>query len=53
MNDNAPAYRGMDRFVARKAVVADLESLGCWSKPRSTSSWCRSAPAPARWSNPC
>ncbi|WP_298933767.1 valine--tRNA ligase [uncultured Ramlibacter sp.] len=29
INDNAPAkYRGLDRFVARKAVVADLEALG-------------------------
>jgi valyl-tRNA synthetase len=29
INDNAPAkYRGMDRFVARKAVVADLEAAG-------------------------
>ncbi len=29
INDNAPKkYRGMDRFVARKAVVADLEALG-------------------------
>jgi valyl-tRNA synthetase len=29
INDNAPAaYRGMDRFVARKAVVADLDALG-------------------------
>ncbi len=29
INDNAPAkYRGMDRFVARKAVVADLEAQG-------------------------
>ncbi len=29
VNDNAPEkYRGMDRFVARKAVVADLEVLG-------------------------
>ena len=29
VNDNAPEkYRGMDRFVARKAVVADLEALG-------------------------
>jgi valyl-tRNA synthetase len=27
MNDNAPEkYRGMDRYVARKAVVADLEA---------------------------
>ena len=29
VNENAPAkYQGMDRFVARKAVVADLEALG-------------------------
>ncbi len=29
VNDNAPEkYRGLDRFAARKAVVADLEALG-------------------------
>ncbi|QCB48315.1 valine--tRNA ligase [Hydrogenophaga sp. PAMC20947] len=29
INDHAPEkYRGMDRFVARKAVVADLEAAG-------------------------
>jgi valyl-tRNA synthetase len=29
INDNAPEkYRGMNRFVARKAVVADLQALG-------------------------
>ena len=29
LNDNAPApYRGLDRFVARRKVVADLEALG-------------------------
>ncbi len=29
INENAPEkYRGMDRFVARKAVVADLETAG-------------------------
>ncbi len=29
LNDNAPeAYRGLDRFVARKRIVADLETLG-------------------------
>jgi len=29
INDNAPEkYRGMDRFVARKQVVADLDALG-------------------------
>ena len=29
MNDNVPApYRGLDRYAARKAVVADLEAAG-------------------------
>ncbi len=29
INENAPAkYQGMDRFAARKAVVADLEAIG-------------------------
>jgi valyl-tRNA synthetase len=29
INDDAPEkYRGMDRFAARKAIVADLEALG-------------------------
>ncbi|MBF6630669.1 MAG: valine--tRNA ligase [Comamonas sp.] len=29
INDEAPEkYRGMDRFVARKAIVADLEAIG-------------------------
>lgn len=29
LNDNAPeAYRGLDRFVARKKIVADLEAQG-------------------------
>ena len=29
INDNAPEqYRGLDRYVARKAVLADLKSLG-------------------------
>ncbi|NJN00556.1 MAG: valine--tRNA ligase, partial [Aquincola sp.] len=29
INDNAPtAYRGLDRFVARKQVIADLDALG-------------------------
>ncbi|MBC7938634.1 MAG: valine--tRNA ligase, partial [Chitinophagaceae bacterium] len=29
LNDNAPAaYRGLDRFVARKRIVADLDALG-------------------------
>ena len=29
INDNAPEkYRGLNRFVARKAIVADLEALG-------------------------
>ena len=33
INDNAPAaYRGMDRFDARKQVVADIEALGLLDK---------------------
>lgn len=33
LNDNVPdAYRGMDRFAARKAVVADLDQLGLLAK---------------------
>jgi valyl-tRNA synthetase len=29
LNDNAPPeYRGLDRFVARKRIVADLETIG-------------------------
>ncbi len=33
INDNAPeAYRGMDRFDARKQVVADLDALGLLDK---------------------
>ena len=33
LNDTVPeAYRGLDRFVARKAVVADLEALGLLDK---------------------
>jgi valyl-tRNA synthetase len=33
MNDNAPVkYRGMDRYVARKAVVADLDEQGYLQK---------------------
>ncbi len=33
LNDNAPhAYRGLDRFDARKTIVADLEALGLVEK---------------------
>jgi valyl-tRNA synthetase len=33
INDKAPeAYRGLDRFVARKKIVADLEALGLLEK---------------------
>ena len=33
LNDEAPvAYRGMDRFAARKAIVADLEAQGLIAK---------------------
>ncbi len=33
LNDTVPeAYRGLDRFVARKTIVADLEALGLLDK---------------------
>ena len=33
VNDNAPEkYRGMDRFEARKAIVADIDALGLLEK---------------------
>lgn len=33
INDNAPAaYRGMDRFDARKKIVADIEAMGLLEK---------------------
>ena len=33
INDNGPAaYRGMDRYVARKAILRDLEALGLLEK---------------------
>ena len=36
INDNAPAkYRGLDRFEARKAVLADLEAQGLLVEPRT------------------
>ena len=42
INDNAPEkYRGLDRYDARKAVLADLEAPACWSKPRRTNCRCR------------
>jgi valyl-tRNA synthetase len=35
INDNAPgAYRGLDRFVARKRVVADLDAQGLLAETR-------------------
>lgn len=32
INENGGKYAGLDRFEARKAVVADLEALGCLIK---------------------
>jgi valyl-tRNA synthetase len=35
LNDNAPAaYRGLDRFVARKKIVADLQAQGLLAETR-------------------
>ena len=54
VNDNAPAkYRGLDRYVARKAVLADLRRRGS-SSPRRRTGWsCRAAAAPAKSSSRC
>ena len=54
INDNAPeAYRGLDRFEARRRVVAELEALGLLEQDReATATPCRTATAPARRSSP-
>ena len=54
INDNAPAkYRGLDRYAARKAVLADLAARGS-SSAKSRTRWsCRAADAPARSSSRC
>jgi valyl-tRNA synthetase len=37
LNDNVPeAYRGLDRYVARKQVVADMEALGLLDRIEDT-----------------
>ncbi|MEZ5759131.1 MAG: valine--tRNA ligase [Emcibacteraceae bacterium] len=37
INENAPEkYRGMDRFVARKEIVADMDALGLLAKTEAT-----------------
>ena len=55
VNDNAPAkYRGLDRYVARKAVLADLDGARACSCRRRRTRWsCRAAGAPARSSSRC
>ena len=55
INDNAPAaYRGLDRFVARKKVVADLRGAGLAGRGQEAqASSCRAASAPARSSSRC
>ena len=43
-----PAYRGLDRFEARKRIVADLEAQGLIEKVETiTAHACRTATAPA------
>ena len=54
INENAPEpYRGLDRFEARKRVVADLEALGPGRRSSSTATPSRTATAPARRSSRC
>ena len=34
INENGGKYQGMDRYEARKAIVADLEAGGCLGEDR-------------------
>ena len=53
INDAAPErFRGLDRFDARKAVIAELEALGLLDKIEPTPSKCREVTARAPSSNP-
>ena len=36
INAEGGAYAGLDRFVARKKIVADLEEMACWPVSRIT-----------------
>ena len=51
VNDNGGKYEGMDRYEARKAMVADLEELGLWRRWRTTSTtWAPATAATTTWS---
>ena len=51
MNQNAGAYAGLDRFEARKRVLADLQDKAFWSRRRITRSRSASAIAAGPWSS--
>jgi valyl-tRNA synthetase len=54
VNDNAPeAYRGLDRFVARKKIVEDLKAGGYLVEVRKHKLTVPRSSAPARSSSPC
>ncbi len=54
INANAPEkYRGLDRYAARKAVLADLAARASSSARRRTGWSCRDAAAPAKSSSRC
>ena len=54
INDNAPEkYRGMDRYVARKAVLADLRAAGLVVSEKPHKMTVPAASAPAKWSSRC
>jgi valyl-tRNA synthetase len=46
------AYIGLDRFEARKRIVADLEAQGLLARSATTACRCRAATAPAPSSSP-
>ncbi len=55
INANAPPqYRGLDRYEARKKVLADLAGCGTGRRREAAQAWsCRGAVAPARPSSRC
>jgi len=54
INDNGPvAYRGLDRYDARKRCCATSRHRASSKRPCRTSTWCRCACARARLSSRC
>ena len=53
LNDEVPeAYRGLDRYDARKQLLRTSKPWDCAARRATTSSWCRAGIAPAPWWSP-